>query len=51
MIPTFVFGWPSGDEVGDYLALDLGMFSSTGTLFISLIKYVLKVAQTLGFAS
>ncbi|KAF9224913.1 hexokinase [Gyrodon lividus] len=24
MIPTFVFGWPSGQETGDFLALDLG---------------------------
>ncbi|KAF9507028.1 hypothetical protein BS47DRAFT_1352147 [Hydnum rufescens UP504] len=24
MIPTFVFGWPTGQESGDYLALDLG---------------------------
>ncbi|KIM82793.1 hypothetical protein PILCRDRAFT_820078 [Piloderma croceum F 1598] len=24
MIPTFVFGWPSGKETGDFLALDLG---------------------------
>jgi len=24
MIPTFVFGWPEGQEIGDYLALDLG---------------------------
>lgn len=24
MIPTFVFGWPTGNEIGDYLALDLG---------------------------
>nr|XP_018264311.1 hexokinase [Kwoniella dejecticola CBS 10117]OBR86469.1 hexokinase [Kwoniella dejecticola CBS 10117] len=24
VIPTFVFGWPSGTEVGEYLALDLG---------------------------
>ncbi|ORY27663.1 putative hexokinase [Naematelia encephala] len=24
MIPTFVFGYPSGEEVGEYLALDLG---------------------------
>ncbi|KAI9632261.1 putative hexokinase [Dioszegia hungarica] len=24
MIPTFVFGWPTGEEVGEYLALDLG---------------------------
>ncbi|KAI6041472.1 hexokinase [Pisolithus marmoratus] len=24
MIPTWVFGWPTGKETGDYLALDLG---------------------------
>jgi len=24
MIPTYVFGWPTGNEKGDYLALDLG---------------------------
>lgn len=24
MIPTFVFGWPTGQETGEYLALDLG---------------------------
>lgn len=24
MIPTYVFGWPTGGESGDYLALDLG---------------------------
>jgi hexokinase len=24
MIPTFVFGWPTGQEKGDYLAIDLG---------------------------
>ncbi|KAJ7506978.1 hexokinase [Mycena galericulata] len=24
MIPTFVFGWPTGQETGDYLAVDLG---------------------------
>ncbi|WFD29856.1 hexokinase [Malassezia sp. CBS 17886] len=24
MLPTFVFGWPQGDEVGHYLSLDLG---------------------------
>jgi hexokinase len=24
MIPTFVFGWPSGQETGDFLAVDLG---------------------------
>jgi hypothetical protein len=25
MIPTFVFGWPTGEETGDFLAVDLGM--------------------------
>jgi hypothetical protein len=29
MIPTFVFGWPTGKETGDFLALDLGMFLLT----------------------
>lgn len=24
MIPTYVFGWPTGQEQGDYLAVDLG---------------------------
>jgi hexokinase len=24
MLPTFVFGWPSGKETGNFLALDLG---------------------------
>ena len=24
MIPTYVFGWPSGKETGNYLAIDLG---------------------------
>jgi len=24
MIPTYVFGWPTGQEKGDYLAVDLG---------------------------
>lgn len=28
MIPTFVFGWPTGQEKGDFLAVDLGVFSS-----------------------
>ena len=26
MIPTFVFGWPTGEETGEYLAVDLGMW-------------------------
>lgn len=24
MIPTYVFGWPTGTEAGNYLAVDLG---------------------------
>jgi hexokinase len=24
MVPTYVFGWPTGEEKGDFLALDLG---------------------------
>ncbi len=24
MIPTYVFGWPTGQETGSYLAVDLG---------------------------
>jgi len=24
MLPAFVFGWPAGDEEGDFLAVDLG---------------------------
>jgi hexokinase len=27
MIPTFVFGFPTGSESGDFLALDLGSFT------------------------
>lgn len=27
MIPTYVFGWPTGHEVGDYLSVDLGIES------------------------
>ena len=26
MIPTYVFGWPTGKETGNYLAVDLGEF-------------------------
>jgi len=26
MIPTFVFGWPTGEETGDFLSVDLGMW-------------------------
>ena len=26
MIPTYVFGWPSGKETGEFLAVDLGEY-------------------------
>ena len=35
MIPTFVFGWPSGEEKGDYLAVDLGELHSAQDLLCS----------------
>jgi hexokinase len=28
MIPTYVFGFPTGQEQGDYLAVDLGALRS-----------------------
>ena len=34
MIPTFVFGWPTGQEKGDYLAVDLGLFLCRNLFFI-----------------
>lgn len=24
MIPTYVFGWPAGNETGSFIAVDLG---------------------------
>jgi hexokinase len=38
MIPTFVFGWPDRKEVGDYLALDLGMTFSHSNLVVTFIE-------------
>lgn len=32
MIPTYVFGFPTGQEQGDYLAVDLGTFCFVPTL-------------------
>ena len=26
MLPTYVFGWPTGKEMGEFLAIDLGTF-------------------------
>ena len=34
MIPTFVFGWPTGEERGDYLAVDLGPFLCRNLLLL-----------------
>ncbi len=31
MIPTYVFGWPTGTEIGDFLAVDLGEHSRHST--------------------
>lgn len=28
MFPTFVFGWPQGNEEGDFLAVDLGKLAT-----------------------
>ena len=38
MIPTFVFGWPTGQEKGDYLALDLGIPRSLSLFLDSKLK-------------
>ncbi|SRR6266403_26580 len=42
MIPTFVFGWPTGEETGDFLAVDLGMwlrFEPSFLLFLTGVLY------------
>lgn len=39
MIPTFVFGWPTGQEKGDFLALDLGEWSDVYATFPGLQLY------------
>lgn len=39
MIPTFVFGWPTGKERGDYLAVDLGQSRSSRFIHPSFSKY------------
>jgi len=45
MIPTFVFGWPEGNEIGDYLALDLGSCCSPIT-FLGHVSLVLLTGGT-----
>ena len=39
MIPTYVFGWPSGEETGEFLAVDLGMSPYSSHPFHVLITY------------
>lgn len=36
MLPAFVFGWPTGQEKGDYLALDLGTPRSISSFYFLL---------------
>lgn len=38
MIPTYVFGWPSGQESGNYLAVDLGEYCCA--------RSILRMSQT-----
>jgi hexokinase len=57
MIPTWVFGWPSGKEKGSYLAVDLGgtnlrvcevELEGEGKFAITQSKYRLTDEQKLG---
>lgn len=57
MIPTWVFGWPSGKETGSYLAVDLGgtnlrvcevELEGEGKFAITQSKYRLTDEQKLG---
>jgi hexokinase len=36
MIPTYVFGWPTAKEKGDYLSVDLGMSALTCSISLAL---------------
>ena len=40
MIPTYVFGWPKGSEVGEYLAIDLGVLFDNTVRVYTLISRV-----------
>jgi len=46
MIPTFVFGWPSGQETGDYLAVDLGGTNLRVCLVTLLTNGKFEITQT-----
>lgn len=46
MIPTYVFGWPSGQEAGDYLAVDLGGTNLRVCLVTLLTNGKFEITQT-----
>ncbi|KAG8746284.1 hexokinase A [Ceratobasidium sp. 414] len=46
MIPTFVFGWPSGQESGDFLAVDLGGTNLRVCLVTLLTNGKFEITQT-----
>jgi hexokinase len=46
MIPTFVFGWPSGQETGDFLAVDLGGTNLRVCLVTLLTNGKFEITQT-----
>lgn len=57
MLPTWVFGWPTGKETGSYLAVDLGgtnlrvcevELEGNGKFAITQSKYKLTEEQKLG---
>lgn len=39
MIPTYVFGFPTGEELGDYLAVDLGTSFTARLPTFTIISY------------
>jgi hexokinase len=55
MLPTYVFGWPTGNEKGSYLAVDLGgtnlrvchvELEGEGRFEVTQTKFRLYVLQT-----
>ena len=53
MIPTFVLGWPTGQEEGNFLAVDLGKSSTVHAkrYSTSISSQIIKVEQTYVFVS
>jgi hexokinase len=43
MVPTFVFDWPTGEEKGDFLALDLG---DSMYLFLLIVDLIFKSIES-----